>query len=85
MVCMGPATRSGCGGLCLRVGVPCRGCYGPPPNVRDQGAKFLSSIASIIDSKDPDEIDEILAGVPDVIGYACRFSFPSSTLQRSIR
>jgi F420-non-reducing hydrogenase small subunit len=43
IVCMGPATRSGCGGLCVSVGIPCRGCYGPPPNAKDQGTKMIGT------------------------------------------
>ena len=57
MVCMGPATRAGCGAKCVQAGVPCRGCYGPPANVRDQGAKMASAIAGVIDSDDPEEIE----------------------------
>ena len=41
----------------LSARVPCRGCYGPAPAVLDHGAKFLSALASIIDSKDPKEIE----------------------------
>jgi F420-non-reducing hydrogenase small subunit len=53
IICAGPATRGGCGGPCLSVNMPCRGCYGPPPNVTDQGGKLLSALSSIIDSQDP--------------------------------
>jgi len=82
IVCAGPATRSGCGGRCISVGMPCRGCYGPPPGSRDQGAKLLSALASIIDSEDPDEIDRILDGIVDPIGSLYRFSLAHSTLRR---
>ncbi len=34
------------------------------PTSIDQGAKFVSAVASIIDSKDPEEIEQILAGHP---------------------
>jgi len=78
IVCLGPATRSGCGGLCPTVGMPCRGCYGPPPGVRDQGAKMLSALASVIDSQDPEEIDRIIAGIDDVEGTLYRFSAAAS-------
>ena len=61
---MGSATRSGCGVRCPNSGQGCRGCYGPAPDVMDQGSKFLSALASIIDSKDPDEIEKIIAGYP---------------------
>ncbi len=82
ILCAGSATRSGCNARCTSAGLPCRGCYGPAPNVVDQGAKFVSAIASIIDSKDEDEIARILAGIPDVIGYAYRFGLPASLLER---
>ena len=65
--------------------MPCRGCYGPAPNVTDQGAKLLSAAASIIDSKDPEEIDRILDRLPDFVGFAYRFGMAGSLLQRSFR
>jgi F420-non-reducing hydrogenase small subunit len=64
--------------------MPCRGCYGPLPDVKDQGAKIVSALASIIDSKDPAEIDRILDGVPDLVSLAYRFGMPASLLQRRI-
>jgi F420-non-reducing hydrogenase small subunit len=85
ILCLGPATRSGCGVRCPDSNQGCRGCYGPPPGVKDQGARFLSALASVVDSKDPKEIDEVLAGLPDFVSYAYRFSVPASTLQRSHR
>ena len=85
IVCAGSATRSGCGVRCPDSGMPCRGCYGPPPNVRDQGTKLISAIAGTVDSNDPAEIDHILADIPDVMGYAYRFGLAASTLQQSVR
>lgn len=82
ILCMGPATRSGCGALCVSVGVPCRGCYGPPPNSKDQGTKMIAALASVIDSGDPDEIERILDGLVDPIGTFYRFSMASATLGR---
>jgi len=83
ILCMGSATRSGCGVRCPNSNQGCRGCYGPAPGVVDQGAKFLSAVASIVDSKDPDEIAHMLARIPDFVGYAYRFGMPGSSLQRS--
>jgi F420-non-reducing hydrogenase small subunit len=85
ILCLGSATRSGCGVRCPNSNQGCRGCYGPAPGVMDQGTKFLSALASMIDSKNPSEIDEILSRLPDFIGYAYRFGMPTSTLQRSHR
>ncbi len=82
MVCLGPATRGGCGAKCVNAGVPCRGCYGLPTNVRDQGAKMASALASVIDSTDPDEIDKIIETIPDPIGTFYRFSMADSMLRR---
>ncbi len=82
LVCMGPATRGGCGAKCVAAGVPCRGCYGPPAGVRDQGAKMASALGGVIDSTDPEEIERIIAGIPDMAGTFYRFSLPGSTLRR---
>jgi F420-non-reducing hydrogenase small subunit len=83
--CAGSATRGGCGVRCPNSGMPCRGCYGPLPNAKEQGAKLLSALASIIDSKDPEEIELILDGIPDLAGLAYRFGLPASLLQRSVK
>lgn len=83
IVCLGPATRSGCGAKCVKAGVPCRGCYGLPANVRDQGAKMVSALASVIDSTDPEEIEKIIATIPDPLGTFYRFSLAGSLLRRA--
>lgn len=83
ILCLGSATRSGCGVRCPNSNQGCRGCYGPPPAVIDQGAKFLSALASTIDSNDPKEIEKIIGGLPDFISYAYRFGMPASLLERS--
>jgi len=85
ILCAGVATRSGCGVRCPTSGIPCRGCYGPAPGVLDQGAKLASAVASIVDSKDPEEIETILAGLPDFTSFAYRYGVASSLLQRSYR
>ncbi len=82
IVCLGPATRSGCKAKCVSAGVPCRGCYGAPVNVRDQGAKMVSALASVIDSSDPAEIDSIIDTIADPVGTFYRFSLADSMLRR---
>ncbi|HUL44858.1 MAG TPA: oxidoreductase [Bacteroidota bacterium] len=82
IICMGPATRNGCGGLCMKANLPCRGCYGLPPNTVDQGAKMLSALSSVIDSQDPAEIEQIVGQIADPIGTFYRFSLPHSLLRR---
>jgi F420-non-reducing hydrogenase small subunit len=80
--CAGIATRTGCGALCPTVLMPCRGCYGPPPGVMDQGAKIVSALGSIIDSEDPDEVKRIMDQIPYPIGYFYRFGLAHSILRR---
>ena len=84
MICLGPATRSGCGTRCIKGNAPCRGCYGPPPDVIDPGAKMMSAIATMIESDEPDEIAGVLESFPDPAGTFYRFSLPSSILRRTI-
>ena len=83
LICMGPATVAGCGARCTTANMPCRGCYGPPADVLDQGAKMLSTVASIIDAPTPEEIAEIAATVPDPVGTFYRFGLASSLLRRA--
>lgn len=91
ILCMGPATRGGCGALCPQVGMGCRGCYGPLDDVEDQGAKMLSAIASVVDVGAPDEeeaeLEEKIAAAMDTLadpaGTFYRFSMSKSLLQRA--
>ena len=82
VICMGPATRGGCGVRCIEGNAPCRGCYGPSPDVTDPGAKMMSAIATMIDSNDKDEIEKIIETIEDPAGTFYRFSLPSSMLRR---
>jgi len=83
LLCAGIATREGCGALCPRASMPCTGCYGPPAGVIDQGVKFMSAVASIIDSNDPNEIARIIESIRDPVGTFYRYSLPSSMLRRA--
>lgn len=91
IVCMGPATVSGCGALCPQVGMGCRGCYGPLPGVEDQGARMLTALASVIEvgkigddeAKLDRELDEIMDTIADPAGTFYRFSMSHSILHRA--
>ena len=80
LLCLGPATRAGCEARCVEGNMPCTGCCGAPGRVREQGAKALSAIASLIDSQDESEIDQILATIPDPAGTFYRYSLPASLI-----
>ncbi|MGA9049316.1 MAG: oxidoreductase [Dehalococcoidia bacterium] len=83
LICAGVATRGGCGAPCPQANMPCTGCYGAPEGVIDQGAHLLSAIASVIDSTDPDEINNIIANISDPAGTFYRYSLPVSLLRRA--
>ena len=83
IVCSGPATRGGCGALCTTVDMPCRGCYGPPPLVVDQGAALLSAVASVVDADTEEEAARIVGEIVDPVGTFYRFGLPASLLHRA--
>ncbi len=85
VICMGPATRCGCGNRCIMGNAPCRGCYGPAPGVIDPGAKMMSAVATMIDANDPKEIEKIMEDIIDPTGYFYRYSLPASILRRKMR
>jgi F420-non-reducing hydrogenase small subunit len=84
VVCMGPATRGGCGAACIAGNMPCTGCFGGTSRVRDQGAKMLSSLCSNIVAKEEDEIDDTLDGIPDPVGTLYRYGLAKSILRRKV-
>ena len=91
LLCVGPATRSGCGALCPSVGMGCRGCYGPLPGVEDQGARILAAIASVSQAgglgEDEHELDnlaeELMKTLVDPAGTFYRFGLAHSFLNRA--
>ena len=84
LLCQGIATRGGCDAPCPQANMPCTGCYGPVEGVVDQGAHFLSALASVIDSDDPEEIQKIIDDIPDPAGSFYRYSLPDSLLRGAI-
>jgi F420-non-reducing hydrogenase small subunit len=82
--CNGPATRSGCRARCPTAGAPCIGCYGPAEGVVDYGARLISAFASVIDAKEPKEIDQILDGLVDPTGQFYRFNLAGSLLKAAV-
>jgi len=81
-ICLGPATRSGCGSRCIKSWTPCRGCYGPLDDVSDQGVKMLSALASVLEPKEEKDINALLDTVVDPLRTFHRFSLASSMLRR---
>lgn len=82
IMCMGPATRGGCGALCINVNMPCRGCFGPPAGVVDQGAKMVSAVASIYQANGEEDIAQMVRDIVDPAGTFYRFGLSDSMLRR---
>jgi F420-non-reducing hydrogenase small subunit len=92
ILCMGIATRSGCGAKCLAVDSPCTGCGGKAPNVPEQGAAMITALASILGYDGVEgktkytekEIEELIGQIQDPTGTFYMYSLPSSILKRKV-
>jgi len=81
-ICMGPATRAGCGERCIRANMPCRGCFGPAPGALDIGAKMLSSLGSLGEAETEEAAAAFANAMVDLTGTFYRFNLPTSLLRR---
>jgi len=90
VVCMGIATRGGCGAACIAVNMPCRGCYGPLPGQLDPGAELVSALATVPGprgswSMDPHKIVSPARSVADPLGTFYRFTYAVSLARRTVQ
>jgi F420-non-reducing hydrogenase small subunit len=88
ILCMGPATRSGCGAQCLQVDMPCTGCQGPGPNMPELGAGMITALAAIFgyDEKDlsAEDVEKLMSQIKDPVGTFYMYSLPASILRRKV-
>jgi F420-non-reducing hydrogenase small subunit len=90
IICIGPATRSGCGAQCLTVDMPCTGCGGRCPNSPEQGAAMISALASILglegetEHYSQEDVDNLMNQIKDPLGTFYMYSLPSSILKRKV-
>jgi F420-non-reducing hydrogenase small subunit len=89
IICLGPATRGGCDARCIDANMPCTGCGGPTPNSLDQGAKMMSSLASILgvegeEKMSNEEIEKLLADIVDPVGTFYKYTLPTSIIKRKV-
>lgn len=87
ILCMGPATRGGCGTGCINALMPCRGCMGPPAGVKDQGARMIGALASILGVEDEKRLSEeevagLMDQIKDPVGTFYRFTLPTALLNQ---
>ncbi len=79
-ICMGPLTRAGCGGLCIKVNAPCTGCYGQTVPGVDQAERFADTVTkgfNVALSK-----DALLAQVKDPLGTFEKFTLAENKKYR---
>jgi len=76
VICLGFATKAGCGGRCIGVDMPCRGCMGPPKVVNDHGCATINALASLLPVG-------LLADREDLTGTVYRYSMGFSTISRA--
>ncbi|MEI7817493.1 MAG: hypothetical protein WCI45_09930, partial [Desulfuromonadales bacterium] len=89
LLCMGIATRNGCGAPCTKANMPCTGCYGAPEGVGDQGAKMVAALGSVMDIGDTaglseevisERVNAFLTTIPDYSGLFYKYTLASSIL-----
>jgi F420-non-reducing hydrogenase small subunit len=90
IICMGLATRSGCGAQCLKVDMPCTGCGGAAPNQPEVGAGMITALSSILGlDKEPgqytdDDVAKLMDQIKDPVGTFYMYSLPASILKRKV-
>jgi len=75
-ICMGPATRGGCGAPCPSAGATCDGCRGQTEKNDDQGLTMLDALVSL-----SSEMSENFS-LPRHSGSIYRYTFASSRLAK---
>jgi F420-non-reducing hydrogenase small subunit len=89
IACAGLATRGGCGASCIRVNMPCRGCFGPLPDQLDPAAELASALAALAGPRGNWElpVHQIVGparSLPDPLGTLYRFTYPVSIGRRTL-
>ena len=79
-LCFGPFTDGACGASCPKVGIPCRGCGGPLPEVKDFGAQAMSAFGSVLSDS---ALDQLISKFPNLVKFFYRYSFPGSLLGKT--
>ncbi|MGQ9679272.1 MAG: F420-nonreducing hydrogenase [Candidatus Bathyarchaeia archaeon] len=78
-LCMGPATRGGCGAPCPAAGHVCDGCRGPTEKNDDQGLTMLDALVGLVNKIGID------FSMPQHSGSIYRYTFASSKVAKLLR
>jgi len=84
VICMGPATRDGCGQSCINGNMPCTGCFGPIEYSKkysiDQGAKMIATLGGILQGESDKEIKNVMNQIVDPAGTFYKYGISASLL-----
>jgi F420-non-reducing hydrogenase small subunit len=85
ILCLGFATRGGCGATCIAANMPCRGCFGPLPGMLDPAAEALGTIGSLAGLEHEDGVPPPRRLAParsirDLGGTFYRFTLPVASI-----
>jgi len=88
-ICMGPATRGGCGAQCINANMPCTGCGGALPEAIEQGSAMISALSTVLglaNEKEEDfDYDALLEQLKDPVGTFYKYALPDSIINRRIK
>jgi len=88
-ICMGPATRGGCGARCLEANMPCTGCGGPCPGAMEQGSAMISALSTILglaaEKEEGFDFEELLTQLKDPVGTFYKYSLAGSIINRKVK
>jgi len=73
VLCMGLITRAGCDARCIRNNIPCHGCMGPVPQVRETGVNWINTLASLLPGGS-------MRFRHDLVGMGYCYTLPYSTI-----
>ena len=80
-LCFGPITQGDCGASCPKVNIPCRGCGGPLPGVKDFGARAIGALAAVLED---DAVEQALKKYPNLTKFLYRYSLPTAMINKKI-
>ena len=88
-ICMGPATRGGCGARCINANMPCTGCGGPCPGAIEQGSAMISALSTILglaaEKEEGFDFEELLTQLKDPVGTFYKYSLAGSIINRKVK
>ena len=86
IICMGPATRGGCGARCLKANMPCTGCGGPCPGAIEQGSAMISALSTVLglaeEKEEGFDPEKLMEELKDPLGTFYKYGLPTSLINR---